>query len=135
MSDDSSLPTALRTIVSGTTNTVIEEGDYSVTYQGTLVQIGLTEANSDAWVVSNNNLYNVDSNVSVKANRAYFTVGSTSGVKSLLLDFDGETTDIKSIEGGQLTIDDAAIYNLAGQRMSKPVKGINIVNGKKVIIK
>lgn len=135
VSDDSSLPTALRTIVSGTTNTVIEEGDYSVTYQGTLVQIGLTEANSDAWVVSNNNLYNVDSNVSVKANRAYFTVGSTSGVKSLLLDFDGETTDIKSIEGGQLTIDDAAIYNLAGQRMSKPVKGINIVNGKKVIIK
>ena len=28
---------------------------------------------------------------------------------------------------------DGVIYNLAGQRMSKLAKGINIVNGKKVI--
>ena len=31
--------------------------------------------------------------------------------------------------------DDAVIYNLAGQRISKVQKGINIVNGKKVLVK
>jgi hypothetical protein len=30
-------------------------------------------------------------------------------------------------------IEDAPVYNLSGQRLSAPQKGINIVNGKKVI--
>jgi hypothetical protein len=33
------------------------------------------------------------------------------------------------------TEEGAAIYNLAGQRLSKPQKGINIIGGKKVLIK
>ena len=33
------------------------------------------------------------------------------------------------------TEDDAAVYNLAGQRLSKPQKGINIKNGKKYLVK
>ena len=38
---------------------------------------------------------------------------------------------------GQQTTDNGqqSIYNLAGQRLSKPQKGINIINGKKVLIK
>ena len=32
-------------------------------------------------------------------------------------------------------IEDAPVYNLSGQRLSAPQKGINIVNGKKVVIK
>jgi hypothetical protein len=31
--------------------------------------------------------------------------------------------------------DDARIYNLSGQRLSAPQKGINIINGRKVVIK
>lgn len=52
---------------------------------------------------------------------------------------------IKSIDNGQLTarpwsldpsrMDNAAIYNLSGQRLSQPQRGVNIVDGKKVIIK
>ena len=30
---------------------------------------------------------------------------------------------------------DAAIYNLAGQRLSKPQRGVNIQNGKKILVK
>ena len=33
------------------------------------------------------------------------------------------------------TEEEAAIYNLAGQRLSKPQKGINIIGGKKVLVK
>ncbi len=30
---------------------------------------------------------------------------------------------------------DSAVYDLAGRRLSHPVKGINIVGGRKVIVK
>lgn len=35
----------------------------------------------------------------------------------------------------QTTVDAEAIYNLAGQRLAQPQKGINIINGKKVMVK
>ena len=45
-------------------------------------------------------------------------------------------TGIQSIENGQLIIDNgSAVYTLSGQRLNKPQKGINIINGKKVVIK
>ena len=43
----------------------------------------------------------------------------------------GVTTGISNIKAE--TINDGAIYNVAGQRVNKLVKGINIVNGKKVV--
>ena len=35
----------------------------------------------------------------------------------------------------QLEGHDEAVYNLSGQRSSKPQKGINIIDGKKVVVK
>ena len=35
----------------------------------------------------------------------------------------------------QTATNDGAIYNLAGQRLSKPQRGLNIIGGKKVLIK
>ena len=48
-----------------------------------------------------------------------------------------EVTGVKTIRNAQGTIQkaDTAIYNLAGQRLLKLQKGINIVNGKKVVVK
>lgn len=43
-----------------------------------------------------------------------------------------DPTAVKSISSGLLPTDNA-IYNLAGQRMSKMQRGFNIVNGKKVL--
>ena len=59
-------------------------------------------------------------------------VDGTSGVNAFTFNFDDDATGIEAIENGQLTIDDA-IYNLAGQRLNKMQKGINIVNGKKIL--
>ena len=42
---------------------------------------------------------------------------------------------IQSTDKGQLTVDDAVIYNLSGQRISKPQRGVNIINGKKMVVK
>ncbi|MBO4551337.1 MAG: hypothetical protein J5733_11455, partial [Bacteroidaceae bacterium] len=52
-------------------------------------------------------------------------------------DPDNDPTSIKSIENGQWSMDNgrAVIYNLSGQRMQKMQRGINIVGGKKIIVK
>ena len=43
-----------------------------------------------------------------------------------------DATEIKAVPAGSFTTD-KAIFNLAGQRVDKPGKGIYIVNGKKVL--
>ena len=51
-------------------------------------------------------------------------------------DYEEEETDgIRSIENGELRIDNSDYYNLSGQRVGKDYKGIVIKNGKKYIIK
>ena len=46
---------------------------------------------------------------------------------------DGVPVGVKDVERSLTT--DQSIYNLAGQRLSKLQKGINIVNSKKVLVK
>ena len=68
----------------------------------------------------------------VSADKAYLEFDEE--INAPVLSFDGEgTTGIKVIDNGQLTIDN--YYNLAGQRVAQPTKGLYIVNGKKVVIK
>ena len=68
--------------------------------------------------------------------------GQMPFVDSFALTFYGDqdiatVTGIKTIQNAQSSLQqgDTAIYNLAGQRMLKLQKGINIVNGKKVVVK
>ncbi|MBR6031226.1 MAG: exo-alpha-sialidase [Bacteroidaceae bacterium] len=68
--------------------------------------------------------------ITLGANKAYLSVPAASGVKGFTFDFDDATGIVSPL--GE-TEEGAAIYNLAGQRLSKFVKGINIINGKKVL--
>ena len=64
----------------------------------------------------------------IKAGKAYLGVASP-GVKAFLFAEDGAT----GIANVEKTVENGAIYNIAGQRLNKMQKGINIVNGKKVL--
>ena len=66
----------------------------------------------------------------IPAGKAYFQ--STSGVKAFFFDGD-DATGISLMEDGRSQMEDGAIYNIAGQRIQKMQKGINIINGKKVL--
>ena len=66
------------------------------------------------------------------ANRCYLTLPAESTVKAFYLNFSDETA-INAVEATQN--ENAAIFNLAGQRVSKAQKGLYIVNGKKVIMR
>ena len=65
------------------------------------------------------------------ANRAYVAGGAD--VKGFVINW-GDAVGIKSVDNGQ-ALDNANIFNLAGQRLNKVQRGVNIVNGKKVIVK
>ena len=85
-----------------------------------------------------NTLYRPNSTSSrMKGFRAYFQLKEAAEVKGFELNLgDEDATGIIGIENGKLTIDnDDVIYNVAGQRLERTQRGINIVSGKKVIIK
>lgn len=65
----------------------------------------------------------------VGANRCYLTVPA-AGVKAFFLN-GGDATGISGVDANVNA--DEAIYNLAGQRINKLQKGINIINGKKIL--
>ena len=67
----------------------------------------------------------------VKANRAYLTV-SGSDVKAFFFDAD-DATSINEELRMKNEESEGTIYNLAGQRINKMQKGINIINGKKIL--
>jgi hypothetical protein len=74
--------------------------------------------------------YHWDS-TTLKANRAYIA-GSGSGVKGYVLNLDDDATGIEQTLSNS-PLKGENIYNLAGQRLNKMQKGINIVNGKKIL--
>lgn len=82
--------------------------------------------------------YRVDGTQSIGANRAYLpllknTVSSTRGFIGIDFDEDSDgTTGINSMFNSQ---SDDVYYNLQGQRVDMPGKGLYIRNGKKVVIK
>ena len=66
----------------------------------------------------------------IKAGKAYLE--SESGVKAFYFPED-DATGIEMVNGQSSMFNGGAIYNIAGQRINKMHKGINIVNGKKVL--
>ena len=108
----------------------------SETFNGLTFTGNFTNGNAPlgSFIISNNVFYNVDSPVTLNAFRGYITTAS-AGVKALTFDFDDDATGISLMEDGRSQMEDGAIYNLAGQRIQKMQKGINIVNGKKVMVK
>lgn len=78
--------------------------------------------------------YKSDGTNKVKANRAYLTAESADGSRTFI-GFDDETTGIDSVVKQDTKTADNVYYNLSGQRVANPSKGLYIVNGKKVIIK
>ena len=67
----------------------------------------------------------------VKAGHAYLKAAA-AGSKALTIDF-GTATGISSVKSENKT--NGQFFNLAGQRVAQPTKGLYIVNGNKVIIK
>ena len=83
-----------------------------------IANLGLTEGTTYQLIVPEN----------------FFFIGEDNEVNALIeKDFTAEASAIGSISSE--ISESAAIYNLQGVKMNKPVKGINIINGKKVVVR
>ena len=65
--------------------------------------------------------------------KCYLTVPNGPATKAFYLEESGETTGIESIFGG--SNGETTIFDLSGRRLNKLQKGVNIVNGHKVLVK
>lgn len=72
----------------------------------------------------------VKEGVNIPAGKAYLKVIKSTGAKFFGLD--GEATGINSVKTAKA---DGAYYTLEGVKTTKPVKGIYIHNGKKIVVK
>ena len=125
------------TIVEGTsTQTVNGSWDFVGTYtSGNIPQ--------NSYFFNSNKLYkaaNESANESntIKPFRAYFTPKGGAGARELKFIIDSDdTTSIGTIkaDGTMETTAEGTVYNISGQRVNKPAKGLYVINGKKVIIK
>ena len=73
-------------------------------------------------------------NQKVGAGKAYLSVPAASAAKISFFSLDGTVTAIEGVEA-EAAEGDKVFYNLSGQRVENPAKGLYIVNDKKVIIK
>lgn len=78
--------------------------------------------------------YKVQAGVNVPEGKCYVQVNNTTAPEFLGFDFNGETTGINMVHGSEFKVN-GEIYNLNGQRVAQPTKGLYIVNGKKIIVK
>ena len=80
--------------------------------------------------------YIMDAGGTIGANKCWmeWAMPADANVRSLVIRF-ADTTDIENVEVAPARPAQQGIYNLAGQRLEAPQKGVNIINGKKVVIK
>ena len=98
--------------------------------KGTFSQIAKVDEGS--YILSGSSLYKVDSDVTLAPFRAYFEVPAVAPAR-INLHFDDVTTGIEAVNSLMNNVE--GYYNLSGQRVAQPTKGLYIVNGKKIIVK
>lgn len=76
----------------------------------------------------------VTDGIKIPAKKGYLELTGMNAAKPTFFAFDGIGTGISHIEA-DAALENAAMYNLAGQRVDKSYKGVVIVNGKKMLRK
>lgn len=129
-----------RFVTTATEGTAITAGSGPVT-EGALTGVyAATSAPVNSYVLQNKTngfgFYKVaeNSQPTVSPFRAYLSANTDAEVRLLRIIYDDETTGIRSIKEEKMGVE-GAIYTLSGQRVSRPQKGIYIINGKKVVLK
>ena len=120
------------TIVEDTPTQTITNWQFVGTYNNGTI------AAENNYYFKSNKLYKAGGSgtTSIKPFRAYLHYTGSDPAPAPTFTIDGNVTGIAHINAdGQMNLEEGAVYNLAGQRVANPTKGLYIVNGKKVIVK
>lgn len=91
-----------------------------------------TVADNEAYGLSEGKFYLLEAGT-IPAGKAYLQASDITTAPELSIVFGGEATGIDTVKGEGFTVN--GYYNLNGQRVAQPTKGLYIVNGHKVVIK
>ena len=92
-------------------------------------------AEADHYVLDGHNFTWVKDAGTLPANRCWLKIipPSTTHARTMNIIFEGDVTGISTVKTA--TSIDGNFYDLSGRRVTKPTKGLYIVNGKKVVMK
>ena len=138
--------TKVTSVAKGTPVVLKKEGEYTLTpvadpesAEGNLLKAsdGTVKGNGTIYVLAKPadkkvGFYAVQEGTTVAEGKAYLEVAKP-GVKGFVFAFADQADGIRTLSNSPLKGEN--IFNLAGQRIQKMQKGINIVNGKKVVLK
>ena len=113
---DSADPIEGNLLVAATTEHTAERGDYVLAYQSEV-----------------RGFFPAEEDMTIPAGKAYLHIDSDDDAR-ILLSFDDQTTGISATPKNPEK-SDKEIFNLAGQRVSLPTKGMYIIGGRKVVVK
>lgn len=138
---NANIPYVIKNTTEGAVELVIEGiGDFdlnkdagkteqnSATFQGNYLDL----TTDGSQFILNENEVKKGTGATVGSFRAYFTGVAPAGARAIFNDEDG-TTGINKINLEKVL--NGRFYNLQGQEVKNPTKGLYIVNGKKVILK
>ena len=80
------------------------------------------------------NWIDTKSSLEIPAGKAYLNTTGVSTAPTLTFSFGDESTGISEMRDAQSTMLNE-VYNLNGQRVAQPTKGLYITNGRKVVVK
>lgn len=99
------------------------------------VSDGTVQGGSSIFVLADKSkgvgFYPTAESITVPENKGYLQITLSGETRSFIGFEDDQTTGIGSVDNGNPC--EGAIYTISGQRVSKLQKGINIVNGKKIM--
>lgn len=107
---------AYRFLLYSSGNTLIEGAS------GAIIKVNIVadESFNGGKIVLDNILLVDPNEKETKPARYEYEIGSGSGISTVMMDASGKNTHI---------------YNLSGQKLTAPKKGVNIINGKKIVIR
>ena len=117
------------------------EPDLAITvapeFQGTLTgtTIAASTEGQTNYAFNGKQFVFVKNAIEVGPNKAWLTVAAPTNARAISLVFDDDATGVRSIDNGQLIIDNW--YDLNGRKLNgmPTKKGVYILNGKKVVVK
>ena len=130
------VPTTIYTTSAGTNMLVGVTSDTKIDQEdGANTNYILTVNKADGTTASEPKFFkvNVAGNFTVPAGKAYLQIPTAQAAHEFFW-FEDEMTGIEKVSADTKALN-GAVYNLAGQRVAQPTKGLYIVNGKKVVLK
>ena len=106
-------------------------GVYNIQPNGSCYSTMITLPNGNVAILFEDESYSADNGYAIN-----FVTITREQILDWFVKAGGELpTGIEIIHNSQFTIENDAVYNLSGQRLNKPAKGVNVINGKKFLMK